>query len=52
MNERSIVFAVLYSVFSLLPAVGVAQLYPVKPVKNVVPAQPGGGLDLIGRTVA
>jgi tripartite-type tricarboxylate transporter receptor subunit TctC len=29
-----------------------AQNYPVKPVKIIVPAQPGGGLDLIGRTVA
>ena len=29
-----------------------AQGYPVKPVKIIVPAQPGGGLDLIGRTVA
>src|SRR5258706_15346114 len=28
------------------------QAYPVKPVKIIVPAQPGGGLDLIGRTVA
>src|SRR5258708_12139843 len=26
--------------------------YPAKPVKIMVPAQPGGGLDLIGRTVA
>ena len=25
--------------------------YPAKPVKIIVPAQPGGGLDLIGRTV-
>src|SRR5262249_9131365 len=29
-----------------------AQSYPTKPVKILVPAQPGGGLDLIGRTVA
>ncbi len=29
-----------------------AQAWPAKTVKIVVPAQPGGGLDLIGRTVA
>ena len=33
-------------------ACALAQAYPVKPVKIIVPAQPGGGLDLIGRTVA
>jgi len=37
---------------ALLPALGSAQPYPVRPVKIVVPAQPGGGLDLVGRTVA
>jgi tripartite-type tricarboxylate transporter receptor subunit TctC len=36
----------------VLPALSAAQPYPVKPVKIIVPAQPGGGLDLIGRTVA
>jgi len=33
------------------PGVCRAQTYPAKPVKIIVPAQPGGGLDLIGRTV-
>ncbi|HXM81793.1 MAG TPA: tripartite tricarboxylate transporter substrate binding protein [Burkholderiales bacterium] len=42
----------LLAAAALLPGLGAAQAYPVKPVKIVVPAQPGGGLDLIGRTVA
>lgn len=41
----------LLFVFSLLPTLVVAQGYPTKAVKIIVPAQPGGGLDLIGRTV-
>ncbi len=35
-----------------MPALSAAQSYPAKPVKIIVPAQPGGGLDLIGRTIA
>ena len=42
----------LCALVALLPALGSAQPYPVRPVKIVVPAQPGGGLDLVGRTVA
>ncbi|HUQ75055.1 MAG TPA: tripartite tricarboxylate transporter substrate binding protein [Burkholderiales bacterium] len=36
----------------LLPSAVLAQSYPAKPVKILVPAQPGGGLDLVGRTIA
>jgi tripartite-type tricarboxylate transporter receptor subunit TctC len=39
-------------VLALAPLAAAAQTYPAKPVKIIVPAQPGGGLDLIGRTVA
>jgi tripartite-type tricarboxylate transporter receptor subunit TctC len=34
-----------------LPLLAAAQGYPTKPVRIIVPAQPGGGLDLIGRTI-
>jgi tripartite-type tricarboxylate transporter receptor subunit TctC len=37
---------------ALLPALAFGQGYPSKPVKIIVPAQPGGGLDLVGRTIA
>lgn len=37
---------------ALFPGLAAAQAYPAKPVKILVPAQPGGGLDLIGRTIA
>ncbi|HZN86389.1 MAG TPA: tripartite tricarboxylate transporter substrate binding protein [Burkholderiales bacterium] len=37
---------------ALLPGLAGAQAYPAKPVRIIVPAQPGGGLDLVGRTLA
>ena len=41
-----------FALWIALTSVGaVAQAYPVKPVKIIVPAQPGGGLDLVGRTI-
>ncbi len=52
MNNRSIAIASLLAAVALPPGLSAAQAYPAKPVKIVVPAQPGGGLDLIGRTVA
>ncbi|HTQ73598.1 MAG TPA: tripartite tricarboxylate transporter substrate binding protein [Burkholderiales bacterium] len=45
MRSALLVFALV------LPAFAAAQGYPSRPVKIIVPAQPGGGLDLIGRTV-
>ncbi len=36
---------------ALLPGFSWGQSYPSKAVKIIVPAQPGGGLDLIGRTM-
>lgn len=44
--------AASFCVAVLQPGIAAAQAYPAKPVKIIVPAQPGGGLDLIGRTVA
>ncbi len=35
-----------------LPLAAHPQAYPTKAVRILVPAQPGGGLDLVGRTVA
>jgi tripartite-type tricarboxylate transporter receptor subunit TctC len=43
------IFLLFAASFSLLAG---AQVYPFKTVKIIVPAQPGGGLDLIGRTMA
>jgi tripartite-type tricarboxylate transporter receptor subunit TctC len=37
---------------ALAPTFTHAQQWPAKPVKIIVPAQPGGGLDLVGRTFA
>ena len=35
----------------LVSGFAAAQTYPTKPVRILVPAQPGGGLDLVGRTI-
>jgi len=40
-----------FVVGAALPGKSFSQAYPVKPVRIIVPAQPGGGLDLIGRTI-
>ncbi len=48
----SLLFAASFFLVALFPGAAGAQAYPTKPVRIVVPAQPGGGLDLIGRTIA
>ena len=30
----------------------IAQTYPIKPIRLIVPYPPGGSVDLVGRTVA
>jgi len=52
MNRHSIAIAFLLAAVALLPGLSAAQAYPVKPVKIVATAQPGGGVDLVARTVA
>lgn len=47
-----LVSAASFLLAALAPGAAGAQAYPIKAVKIVVPAQPGGGLDLIGRTIA
>jgi len=37
---------------ALAPALALAQAWPAKTVKIVAPVQPGGGVDLVARTVA
>ena len=42
---------ILFYLLMLVSGCAAAQAYPAKPVRILVPAQPGGGLDLVGRTM-
>ena len=53
-SRRAAVGAAFALALGLMAApAAVAQApYPTKPIKNIAPVQPGGGVDLVGRTIA
>ena len=42
----------LLAIACLLPAIALAQSYPSKPIRFIVPYPPGGNTDIVGRTFA
>src|ERR1700745_3254654 len=52
MNLRSLLCASLVAISTGFSTAGTAQTYPDKPVRLIVPASPGGGLDVLSRLVA
>ena len=52
MDTTRILGFVLLATSTAFAADGFAQQYPSKPIRMIVPFSPGGGVDLIGRTLA
>jgi tripartite-type tricarboxylate transporter receptor subunit TctC len=50
-RRMPVIAAGLLAVLAACPAAGLAQSYPTKPVRLIVPFPPGGGVDFIGRIV-
>jgi tripartite-type tricarboxylate transporter receptor subunit TctC len=50
MTRATFVFVAL--ALSLASGIATAQNYPVKPIRIVVPYPPGGGTDVVARTIA
>ena len=49
---KYLIFIVLGGMSAMMPGVSHAQSYPAKPIRIVVPYPPGGGTDVIARTLA
>jgi tripartite-type tricarboxylate transporter receptor subunit TctC len=52
MNRLRALACLIILALPAIPAVGLAQGYPAKPIRMVVPYPPGGGTDIVARTLA
>ena len=51
LNRKQFISAALVGLASAWPLAALAQTYPVKPIRFIVPYPPGGGTDVIARIV-
>jgi len=50
--SAKVAFALLATAVSVTPAVALAQAYPSKPIRMILPFPPGGPTDITGRAIA
>ncbi|HSV80575.1 MAG TPA: tripartite tricarboxylate transporter substrate binding protein [Ramlibacter sp.] len=49
---KTLAFSATLAALAVMPSLASAQAYPTRPVKVIVPAPPGGAIDLIARVVS